>query len=306
MSKRNDGKGYRAPQRVADDAPRGLLGSFLQPRPAVASPMPKGWSSYVRGLAASLASPVLIALVPLVVLIEWLVALALGSQGPATVLAGAFQWPGPGTAVDFSVIQLQVIDPGPIGLLSIFVFVAIRAILLALVTTIVIERLRTGTSSGWAWRRAPRVFVVTLTVCMIGLALFFITGIVGNFLPQLGFLVLVGGMAGTVYLTAYAPAIAADEDRRMPATMQRGIRTSRMPSSGTLMVAVIYTMAMLAIDLAYVPSAGLDVTPSIGQWAGIIAVGYLNVGVIGMFAYRYLSVAPFVPEPEPPPSRRGR
>ena len=79
-------------------------------------------------------------------------------------------------------------------------------------------------------------------------------------------------------------AISADEDHRMPAAMQRGIRTSRMPGSGTLMVAVVYTIAMFAVDLAYLPSAGLRVTPTVAEWAGVIAVGYLNVAVAAMFA----------------------
>ena len=84
----NTGKGYRAPA-PAEAPRRGILGSFLQPRTAVVSPMPKGWMSYVRGLGVALSSPVLLALVPAVVLVEWLVLLLLGTQGPFTALVGA-------------------------------------------------------------------------------------------------------------------------------------------------------------------------------------------------------------------------
>lgn len=305
MSKRNEGRGYRAPNTIQDTPRKGLLGSFLQPRAAIASPMPKGWKSYTRGLATALASPLLIVLVPVVVLLEWLVLLAIGSQGPFTLLAGAFQWPGPGTFAD-TLISSSVVPSAQGALIGLFVLLVIRATLLAVVTTVSVERLRTGTSTSWALRRAIAVLPVALSVNMLGVAVYLIISIGGQFLQQfgLGFLLFIGGLAGTVYLTAYAPAIAADEEHRMPAAMQRGIRTSRMAGSGNLMVAVIYSIAMFAINVAYLPSAGLDVTPSIGQWAGVIAVGYLNVAVVAMFAYRYLSVAPFVPEPTAPRRRR--
>ena len=301
----NTGRGYRAPATARDEPRRGLLGSFLQPRPAVASPMPKGWLSYVRGLGVAFSSPILVGLVPAVVLVEWLVLLALGSQGPFTFLAGAFQWPGPGTFVD-TLVSAAVAPSAGGALAVVFVLLLVRSALLAFVTTVAVERLRTGSSSTWALRRALHVLPVMITANMMGLALYLIGSILGQVLQQIGigFLLFVGGIAATVYLTAYAPAIAADEEHRMPAAMQRGIRTSRMPASGTLMVAVAYTIAMFAIDLAYLPSAGLRVTPSIAQWAGVIAIGYLNVAVAAMFAFRYLSVASVVPEPAPPQRRR--
>jgi len=301
----NAGKGYRAPSATRDEPRRGLLGSFLQPRPAVASPMPKGWSSYVRGLGAALSSPLLLALVPVVVLVEWLVLLAIGWQGPFTALVGAFQWPGPGTHVD-TVVSASLAATTVGALAIVFGLLIVRSALLALVTTVAVERLRTGTSSMWAVRRALRVLPVTITANMMGLALYLIGSILGQVLQQLGILLFVGGIAVTVYLTAYAPTIAADEEHKMPAAMQRGIRTSRLPASGTLIIAVVYTLAVFAIDVAYLPSARLRVTPSVGQWAGVIAIGYLNVALAAMFAYRYLSVAPFVPEPAPAPPRRRR
>jgi hypothetical protein len=305
VSKRNDGKGYRAPQPTNEQPRRGLFGSFLQPRAPIQTAMPRGWASYTRGLGTALASPTLLVLVPVVVIVEWLVVLALGAQGPATLLAGTFQWPGPGTFVD-SIVSQTVLPSARSALIGIFVLVIVRSALLAIVTTISVERLRTGTSSAWAWRRALVVWPVTLTVNMLGVAVFLITSIGGQFLEALGlgFLVFVGGLAATVYLTAYAPAIAADEDHRMPAAMQRGIRTSRMPGTGTLMVAVVYTVAMFAVDVAFLPSAGLDTVPSVAQWVGVVAIGYLNLGAIAMFAYRYLSVANEVPEPQAPTQRR--
>jgi hypothetical protein len=36
----------------------------------------------------------------------------------------------------------------------------------------------------------------------------------------------------------------------------------------------------------------------------VVAIGYLNLGAIAMFAYRYLSVANEVPEPQAPTQRR--
>jgi hypothetical protein len=266
--------------------------------------MPKGWTSYVRGLGVALSSPVLIALVPAVILVEWLVLLALGSQGPFTALVGAFQWAGPGTFAD-SFVSSSVAPSAGAALASVFGILLIRSVLLAFITTVAVERMRTGHTSTWALRRAFTVLPVTITANMLGLALYLIGVILAQFLGfGFGSLLFIGGLAVAVYLTAYAPAIAADEDHRMPAAMQRGIRTSRMPASGTLMVAVVYTLAMFAVNAAYLPSAGLRVTPTVSEWAGVIAVGYLNVAAAAMFAFRYLSVAAYVPEPAPPQRRR--
>ena len=154
----NTGKGYRAPTTTPEPR-RGLLGSFLQPRPAVASPMPKGWTSYVRGLGVALSSPVLIALVPAVVLVEWLVLLALGSQGPFTALVGAFQWAGPGTFVD-TIVSASVAPSAGAALAAVFGLLLVRSALLAFVTTVAVERMRTGHTSTWALRRALTVLPV--------------------------------------------------------------------------------------------------------------------------------------------------
>ncbi len=296
--------GYRKPQQVAEEPRRGLLGRFLQPRSAVVSPMPKGWSSYARGLAVVMASPVLVAMVPIAVAVEWLILVATGFQGPFTFLAGMFEWPGPGTFVD-TIVSSTLVPSASGALIGIFVLIIVRSMLLAFVTTASVERLRTGAVSRWALRRAVHVFPVTLTTNMLGLALYLVGTIAGQFLQQLGlgFVVFVGVLAAAVYLTAYAPAVAADESRAMPASMQRGIRTSRMRGSGTLLVAVVYTVATLALNIAYLPSAGIRVNPTIAMWAGVIVANLLNVAVAAMFAYRYLSVADFVEDPLPPTRR---
>jgi hypothetical protein len=269
--------------------------------------MPKGWRSFGRGLAVVLGSPVLLVLVPVVLLIEWLILLALGFQGPFTLLGGTFEWPGPGTLVD-TILSASIATSSGAALAALFVLFVVRAALLAFVTTASVERLRTGAVSVWALRRAIRVFPVTIATTLLGFAALQVGQLGAAFLQQAGFgiVIFIAAMIATVYLTAYAPAIAADESRGMPASMQRGIRTSRMPGSGTLMICSVYTIAAFAVNVAFLPSSGIGVNPSVASWAGVIVANLLSLGVVGMFSFRYLSVAEHVPEAPAPAPRRAR
>jgi hypothetical protein len=297
--------GYRKPA-PAEEPRRGILGGFLQPRAAVASPMPKAWRSYARGLMVVLGAPAILVAVPVVLLLQWLVLIAIGFQGPFTLLAGTFEWPGPGTLAD-TIVSASVATSSASALIGLFVMFILRGALLAFATTAAVERLRTGGVTTWALRRGLRVLPVTIAANLMGFALLQVGQIATAFLAQagLGVIAFIAAMVATVYLTAYAPAIAADESRTMPASMQRGIRTARMPGSGSLIACAVYTIAAFAVNVAYLPSSGIGVNPSIASWAGVLVANLLSLGVVGMFAYRYLSVASFVEDPPPAPRRRG-
>ncbi|MGE5227965.1 MAG: hypothetical protein ACM3OO_13915 [Planctomycetaceae bacterium] len=294
---RKRGSGYRAPAKAAEPASRGgFLDSLFAPRVPGASPMPKIRTTFARGFALVVSTPALVAGVPVVGLIAWLAFLAAGFQGPFSILSGTFAYPPVGTYAD-GILSASVLGGTAAAQLGIFLFAIVRAILLALVATISVERLRTGAVSRWALLRGLRILPVTITVNVAGLALLIAGNLLGAFLgPGLGLLAFVAAMVAGTYLFAFAPAIAADEDRPMPMVMSRSVRAARMPGSGNLTLASIAVVGGWAFLVAPLPGSTIGVNPSAAAWAFVLVVNLLHVALQATFAYRYLVVAHAVPE----------
>jgi hypothetical protein len=305
---RKRGSGYRAPAKAAEPASRGgFLDSLFTPRTPGASPMPKIRTTFARGFALVVSTPALLVGIPVAVMAVWLATLAAGFQGPFSILTGTFAYPPVGTYAD-GILSASVLGGTAGGQLGIFLFAMVRAVLLALVATISVERLRTGGVSRWAVLRALRIFPVTVTVNVAGLALLIAGNLLGAFLgPGLGLLAFVAAMVAGTYLFAFAPAIAADEDRPMPMVMSRAVRAARMPGSGNLTLASIAVVGGWAFLVAPLPGSTIGVNPSAAAWAVVLVVNLMHVVLQATFAYRYLAVAHAVPEApvRAQPDRRG-
>ena len=133
--------------------------------------MPKIATSITRGLATILATPALVAAVPVVIMIEWLVLLAFGFQGQFTILGATFAIPPISTFADWwlaSNLFSSVGAKGPGAALApitgITAFLVVHAALQAIVTTLAVERMRTGSVSIWSIRRGIHVWPVTLAL----------------------------------------------------------------------------------------------------------------------------------------------
>jgi hypothetical protein len=306
--KRRPGSSYRAP---APPAPRrGLLDSLFPARAPGTSPMPKLLHTFTRGLATILGTPVLVIAVPVVLLVEWGILLALGFQGPFTLLGGTFGIPPVSTYAN-AILSSSVFTSTTGGvtsalgpLLGIVVFLTLTAAIHACVTTAAVEHLRTGGVSAWAIRRAVHVLPVTVACGLANLGILIAANVVGSLGGFLGLLVLFGAMAAGVYFFAFAPAIAADEDRPVTMTLSRSARAARMPGSNNLTLAVVYAVPAFLLLLAVVPTGPIGVNPSIRAWVALILVNELQMSVAATFAYRYLSVAGSVPEVAPARPRR--
>lgn len=287
---------YREPARAPEPPARsGVLSGMLGGVPRF-SPMPTIRAGLARAVALVGSTPALLVGVPVVLLAGWLVLVAAGFQGPFRFLNAVFAAPGVGTFFDGSLSSLAF-GGSRIGQLAIFPLLVMRSVLLALVATVAIERLRTGSVSVWSARRALRVLPVALTANVAGLALLLAGSILGQFVGR-GFslLAIIGAMAGGAYLMAAAPAIAADEARGMGETMQRSIRAARMPGTMNLTLAVLYTLAMWAAGYAYTLRGVIGVNPPISEWVWVIGLNLFHVVALVLFAYRYLAVADAVPE----------
>jgi len=279
--------------------------------------MPKLRTSIARGVTVVLATPVLVASVPVVLLIEWIVLVGLGFQGPFALLMSTFAVPPISTWMDITLAFAVFSQAGRTGVgvaLAPFAataaFILISAAFQAFVTTAAVERLRTGEVTSWTARRSVHVLPVTIAVGVANLGVF-IAAQFGQLLGAgIGLLVAVGVLMAGVYLLAFAPSIAADEDHRLAFTLSKSIRAARMPGSNNLLLAALYVVPSIALfsatSLGSLPGSTIDVNPSIGAWVSVILINLVQMAVVATFAFRYLSVAHEVPEPTPPPARARR
>jgi hypothetical protein len=305
---------YRAPAQ-AEQPRRGLLDSVLAPRTPGASPMPKLRSTIAEGTLTALGIPGLLIAIPVVLLLVWLLLTLVGFQGPFTALGVTFAIPPVTTFADAQVAGrafraavdakgLAATLPGFVGLAGLLL---LHAALSAVIATLCVEQLRTGGTSSWALRRALRVIRTTAAVGLLGLGLLVAGNLVAALFGSIGVILgLVGSMVVGVYLFGFAPAIAADEDRRVSDILIRSVRASRMPGSANLWFAIGYVLLALISVVAPLPGSEIGVTPSISAWAACILVNLFGVLVQATLVYRYLVVAPEVPEQPPQRERAAR
>jgi hypothetical protein len=277
--------------------------------------MPRIRTSIARGLTVVLASPVVVAAIPVVVLVEWIILIALGYQGPFALLGSTFAVPPISTSMDISLASSVFTQAGRSGagvaltpLIAIGAFLVISAGLQALVTTAAVERLRTGALTSWSARRALHILPVTIGTGVANLGVL-IAAQFGQLLGAgIGLLIAVGVLMAGVYLLAFAPAIAADEDHPLTFTMSKAVRAARMPGSSNLLLAAIYVVPSIALfsatSLGAIPGSTIDVNPSIGAWGAVIVLNIVQAAVVATFAFRYLAVADVVPEPTAPARAR--
>lgn len=311
--KKKQPSSYRAPAQA--EPRKGLLDSILAPRPPGASPMPKFRSTFARGATTTFTIVPLLVGIPVLLLALWVFLTAFGFEGPLKTLSAAFAIPPVTSWFDPQVASRTfraevdatgfLANIGPLA--AILGAVVFHAAVTAIVATLSVEQLRTGSVSAWAVRRAARVLPTTIAVGFIALGFYIFGNVLLAILGSLGFVVgLLGSMALGVYLFGFAPAIAAFEDRRLADTLARSVRAARMPGSGNLWLAMIYAVLSLVSFLLPLPGSGVGVNASVAAWAVVMVLSLAHVVVQSTLAYRYLAVASEVPEQPPARERAAR
>jgi hypothetical protein len=266
-------------------------------------------TTITRGVVTVLGSPALVVAPVLFVLLAWLALVAAGYQGPFAPLANLLALPPIGTSLDASLATSLFGLQG--GLFGIIIFLAARAVALALVTAAAVESLEDGRVTRACLRRGLRAIPVTFAVCIIGVGILTLSSFFGPLLgPGFGILLQVGALVIGLYLFTFAPIIAVDEGRTMPESLARSIRAARIPGSGNLTLAALYVVPSIAVIVAPgKPGNLIGVNPTIGAWVFALLINLLHVALLSAFAFRYLSVAHEVPEPparQPASAARGR
>jgi hypothetical protein len=305
---------YREPTTTSQPARRGLLDGLFAARPPGGSPMPKLRSTLARGAVTVLSIPALVAGVPVLLLVLWVLVTWGGYEGPFKLLAFTFAIPPITSAVDPQIYQLALrpaLDATGVALaaptlIGVVVAILFHAALQAIVATLSVEQLRTGAVSSWALRRTRRVWIVAAMVGMISLGMYIAGRILLILFGQLGVFLFLAVLVLGVYILGFAPAIAADEDRGALETLVRSVRAARMPGSGNLWLAVGYVLFSALLLAAPIPGSGIGVTPSAAAWLVVIGWNILSVIFQATLVYRYLAVSGEVPEGPPARTRASR
>ena len=233
--------------------------------------MPSIRTSAARGLAVVAGTPVLAIGAVVLVVLEWLAALALGYEGPFALFVNALGLAPVGTSFDATLSTSLFGLQG--GFFAILGFVAFRAVVQALLVAAIVEVLRSAPLGRWTLIRALRTLPVALAVNIAGIGLLTLASLLGPLLgPAFGLLIQMAALVGGVYVLSFAPVIAADEGRRLSDAMSRSVRAARMPGSGNLTLAAIYVVASIAILVVPgKPGSDLGVNPTVcgvGDGAG--------------------------------------
>ena len=280
---------------------RGLLGSIFAPRVGGASSMPNVRASLARGVTVVAGTPAIAIGAVLLLAAEPLGAVVLGYQGPFARFVSALAVPPLGTSFDATMSTALFGLQG--GFLAILGFVALRAIVQALLVAAIVQALRSTPVGRSTVALALRTLPVALAVNMFSVGLLIVTTLVGSVVPTLTLFLQLGALVGGVYLLSFAPVIAAHEGRRLPDSMGRSVRAARLPGAGNLTLAAIYVVASFMVAAIPWPGSELGVNPTVGAWAVVFVAGLLHVAMQAAVAFRYLSVASEVPGPAP--GRRG-
>ena len=313
MTNKNRGKRARpnavAQQRTGSAAEpprrRGLLDSIFTPRGAGTSSMPRIRTSLARGVVTVAGTPIVLAAAVAIVVAQWLVALALGYEGPFALFVTALALPPVGTSFDATLSTALFGLRG--GFFAILGFVVVRAAIQALLVAAIVEVLRASPLGRWTLIRALRALPVALAVNVAGVGLLTIGSLLGPLLgPAFVLLIQLATLVGGVYLLSFALVIAADEGRRMSDAMGRSVKAARLPGSGNLSLAATYVIGSVALLVAPgKPGSELGVNPDVAAWVVVLVVNLMHVAMQAAVAFRYLSVAGEVPE-APPRSRPER
>jgi hypothetical protein len=288
---------------------RGLLDSLFAPRTGGSHSMPSIRSSLARGIETVAGTPAIAIAGVAVVILAWLGALVLGYEGPFALFLNALALPPVGTSFDASLSTSLFGLQG--GFIAILAFVALRAVVQAVLVAMIVEVLRAGAIGRWTFMRALVALPVTLAVNVGGVGLLTLASLLGPALgPAFGLLIQMAALVGGVYLLSFAPVIAVDERRRLSDAMGRSVRAARMPGAGNLTLSAIYVIASIALLVVPgKPGSQLGVNPAVGAWVLVLVANLLHLVMQATVAFRYLSVADEVPEPAQrtrPQRGRGR
>lgn len=274
------------------------------------TPFPPIRTALARGFVVVGASSGLLAAAFAVEFLRWIGLVILGFEGPAgPTLLTSIALPPINTAFDLFNAQ-TIYGARLVSSVALLAFFSIDSVVLAVFTSLVVQRLEGEDGVGDALRRGIRAIPIVLTAQVIA-----VSGLLlGNqILPLLG-----GGLAflgqfaillGLIFFLANVPIAAVRLRLGIPETIRRSGRMGILPGSRHLLLCVLYffvTYMMLPVVFLAAPEgARFGVNPSIAVWVIALVAAFIHLGFLGAFAYRWIAAEDEIPA-EPVRIRRPR
>lgn len=249
--------------------------------------------SFARGISAVGRSPLLLVITFLAVLGLWL-----GFSGYGVVTSAAPQamvllisLPPIHTLLDIEFLARgRTVAAGQVVAFSVGL-VLVRAVLMSVWASVILDSFRTPTEPveiRSSLRRAVRSLVpmtgIELGFLMLAtVAIFLVTG----FLGTLG---VIAALVAGLYFFSYAPVIAVAEGVGTVRAAQLSMKAARVPGPQHMLLISSYLALTLFVAVVTPGSRVAAATPSVAVWAFALFVGFLHVGVLGAFVYRWLLI----------------
>jgi hypothetical protein len=273
----------------------GLLGSTLFASGDSALP-PLG-RSVGRGLVAVFSQPVLVATTIVLVAASWFGLLALGFEGVPTRLADVLAMSPVSTFFDLGT-GAALYGTGPGFLVFVGVSIALRGVVTALLTGMILEALEDGRVTRYGVLRGVAALPTALVVQVAAFSLIVAGNLVLPVLgPGLGFLGFVSALVGGLFFLGFAPIAAIREGRTVMETIRRSARAAMLPRGRHLVLCSLYFLLALPVAVGLAPG-GTEITanPSVLTWVFVLVANVFHLGFVAAFAYRWIVAEPHVPE----------
>lgn len=284
-----------AEQQTAPARGGGLLGGTLFA--SGESALPPIGRSVGRGLVAVFSQPVLVVTAIVLVAASWFGLLALGFEGVPARLADVLAMSPVSTFFDLGT-GAALYGTGPGFLIFIGVSIALRGVVTALLTGMILEALEDGRVTWYGVLRGVAALPTALVVQVASFSLIVAGNLVLPVLgPGLGFLGFVSALVGGLFFLGFAPIAAIREGRTVMETIRRSARAAMLPRGRHLVLCSLYFLLALPVAVGFAPG-GSEITanPSVLTWVFVQVANVFHLGFVAAFAYRWIVAEPHVPE----------
>ncbi|HET9722824.1 MAG TPA: hypothetical protein VFR44_03150 [Actinomycetota bacterium] len=296
-SRRPSGAQARTPATTDERPQVPRLLSWLAP-PSADSAWPPIGRSLARGFITVGASPITLLSAFGLQFVMWLGLVALGLEGPFSLLVNLLALPPISTYYDANT-SFEIFGPGFTGLISTGGFLLVRAVVLGLLTALIVRAYEGEGTIGEALRRGLRVIPVTIVYGLMSMTFMFVGSIVQQALGAgLGLLVSILSLVAALFLFVFAPVLALREPRTpLQEVVRRGVRAALMPGSRHLLMCLLYIFLTLPILTALAPGGVLlGVNPPLATWVYALVCTYVHLSFLAAFAYRLMAVEDEIPD----------
>jgi hypothetical protein len=276
--------------------------------------MPPIGRSLGRGLLTVGSQPVLLLIGIVLVPLAWFALLGLGFEGSPSRLVDVLALPPIATYFDLGT-GASIVGIGPAFLIYTGAAIAIRSVVYALLSGLILEALEDGRVSSYGVLRGLAAIPVVIVVQILSFSLI----VAGNLIfpvlgPGIGFLGFVAALVGGLFFLGFAPTAAMRQHRGIAETIRRSARAAMLPGGRHLLFCTLYFFVALPVVVGFAPGGSqITANPGLVTWVFALAVNVVHLGFMGALAYRWVVAEPSVPEepvkrrqPARQPSARGR